>query len=458
MRVNLLLLFSALWMLTFTDASAQDQPVMVDRVVAVVGNQTIKESDIQNAYADYEEQGLPLNDSLRGIILESLLVKKLMLAQAVKDSITVSEAEINGEIDRRLRYFIMQFGSQKKFEEFYGKTTDAFRFELHDRVKELIMIQKMEGQITQNITVTPADIKAYYASIFADSLPFINAEVEVGQIVIKPTINPELKEYARMELESIRQRVVTGKLDFCVAASTYSKDPGSQFNCGKYENIRRGTFVPAFDAVCFSMKENEISEVFETEYGFHFVQLLARRGEEVDIRHILYEVPVTTEDVKKSKVRLDSIMKFVRLDSLTFCEAAAKFSDDADSKYSCGLILNPYTGTTKIEVNMLGDLDPNPEFPLLVSQMKPGSYSAPHAMATRDGKQAYRVLYLKSRSEPHKANLKDDYQLIQDMALQAKQEKAINEWVKKKLPNTYIRISEDHRHHQFKYPWLNYLK
>ncbi|GAB4135792.1 MAG: peptidylprolyl isomerase [Bacteroidia bacterium] len=437
-------------------AVAQDKGKTVDRVVAVVGNQIVKESDIENAYTqNYQESGIPFSDSLRGVILDELLFRKLLIAQAKKDSLSVSESEINGELDRRMRYYIMQFGSQKKFEEFYGKTVDAFKFELHDEVEELLLAQKMQGTIVSGAAISPVEVKTYYNHNI-DSMPFINSEVEVGQIVMKPTVNSELKEYAKAELEGIRQRVITGKMDFCAAAATYSKDPGSKFNCGQYDNVRRGTFVPEFDAVCFSLKEGEISDVFETEYGFHFVQLTSRKGEEVTIRHILYEIPIAPDDLKKAKVRLDSVMLKVRQDSLKFCEAAAKFSSDDDSKYACGLLINPLTGTTKIDVELLGQIDMNPEFPIMVNQMKPGAYSAAHQMVTKDGKAAYRVLWLKSRSEPHKANLKDDYQMIQDMALEEKQNKMVDAWVRKKLEVTYIKISDDYKHYQFRFPWLQY--
>lgn len=431
---------------------------MVDRIVAVVGSQIIKESDIENAFQEYKAEGYLMSDSLRGAILEELMLRKLLVQQAIHDSIEVSDADVDNEIDRRMRYYIAQLGSEEAFEKFYGKTVEAYKFELRGDIRELLLVQRMQSQIVGGVTVSPQDVRDFFNSIPPDSLPLVPSEVEVGQIVTVPPVNPELKEFTRMELEDIRQRIIKGTLDWCIAASTYTDDPGSKLTCGKYENIRRGTFVPEFDAVCFKLKEGEVSEIFETDYGFHFVKLISRKGEEVTIQHILKAIPTDPADLQKAKLRLDSIMKFVRLDSLTFCEAAAKFSSDEQSKFACGLILNPLTGTSKIDMDLLGQIDPNPDFPIIVGQLKVGQYSAPHPCYTMDGKQAYRVLWLKSRSEPHKANLKDDYQLIQDMALQKKQEEKMREWVLSKLPHVYIRIADDYRHYKFKYPWVDYIK
>jgi peptidyl-prolyl cis-trans isomerase SurA len=437
---------------------AQNDGQTVDRIVGVVGNQIVKESDIENAFQQYKSEGLSLTDSLRGAIFDELLFKKLLVSGAVHDSLDVTESEITGETDRRMRYFLTQFKSDKEFEQFYGKTTDAFKFELHDEVKELLLAQKMQSKIIANVAVSPADVNKFYNGQPHDSLPFINSEVELGQIVIVPPVNQELKEYTRQSLEDIRQRVLKGQLKFCDAVLAYSEDPGSKMNCGQYENVRRGTFVPEFDAVCFSLKEGETSEVFETPYGFHFVQLIKRMGEEVTIRHILKTIPTAPEDLKKCKQKLDTVLRSILKDSTTFCAAAAKYSMDNDTKYNCGLFQNPETGISRIDVDLLGQLDPDPQFPLLVNQMKVGDVSGPFPCVTRDGKQGYRILYLRLRTKPHRANLEDDYQLIQDMALQEKQKIAVEAWVRKRLSTTYVRIDDNYKKFTFNYPWLEYIK
>ncbi len=456
---NIQKLFCVLAIIVSTvKVSAQGAGDIVDRIIGVVGNQIVKESEVQDAYQQYKTANIPLTDSLRGAIYDQLMFKKLLVSQANHDSLVVTESEITSETDRRMRYFLTQFKSDKEFETFYGKTVDAFKFELHDQVKELLLAQKMQGKITSEITVSPSEVQEYFNKQIPDSLPYINAEVELGQIIIVPPVNEILKEYTRKNLEDIRQRVLKGELKFCDAVRLYTEDPSSKDNCGTYENVRRGTFVPEFDAICFSLKEGETSQVFETDYGFHFVQLISRKGEEVSIRHILKTIPSSPEDLKKCKNKLDSILILIRKDSTTFCKAAAKYSMDDDTKYNCGLFMNPETGISRIDVDLLGQLDPDPQFPLMVNQMKVGSISSAMPAVTRYGKQGYRILYLRSRTEPHRANLKDDYQMIQDMALQEKQNAAVEAWVKKRLATTYVRVADDYKNYHFQYPWLQFIK
>jgi peptidyl-prolyl cis-trans isomerase SurA len=426
----------------------------IDHIIGVVGSQVVKFSDMENAKLQFTDAGFKMSDSLIGAIYDQLMFKKLLVSQAQRDSVTVSESEITAETDRRMRYFMSQFKSDKEFIEFYGKTPDAFKFELHDEVRELLLAQRMQGTITSDISVSPADVTAFYHSMPADSFPFINAQVELAQIIIVPPVNPEIKAYIKESLEGIRQDVLKGRISFCDAALAYSEDPGSKYNCGTYENIRRGTFVPEFDAVSFRLKEGETSEVFETPYGYHFLQVMARRGEEVTMRHILRTIPSAPEDLKKCKTKLDSVLLLIRRDSITFCAAAAKYSMDDETKYNCGLFINPETGMSRIDVEFLGQLDPDPQFPLFVNQMSVGQISSPQPCVTRDGKQGYRILYLRTRTLPHRANLKDDYQLIQDMALEVKQRNAVNAWVKKRLATTYVRVSPGYQRYPFEFPWL----
>jgi peptidyl-prolyl cis-trans isomerase SurA len=433
---------------------AQTTGNVVDRVIGVVGDQMVKESDVEEAFRQLNTTGAVLNDSLRGVLFDQLMLKKLLIAQANHDSLTVTETEIDDETDRRMRYFLNNFKSDADFETFYGKSVDAFKFELHDQVKDLLLAQKMQSKVISGITVSPSDVSIYFNKQIADSLPLINAEVEIGQIVIVPPVNAEIKEYTRASLEDIRQRVISGKLKFCDAVAAYTEDPGSKANCGIYENVRRGTFVPEFDAVAFSTPEGQISEVFETPYGFHFLKVIQRKGEEVTVQHILKSIPASPDDLKASKYKLDSIKVLLAHDSMTWCEAAAKFSDDADTKYNCGLLVDPSTGNTKIDVDYLGDLDPDPQFPLLVNSMKVGDISAPQPCVTKDGKQGYRIIWLKSKTLPHRANLKDDYQLIQDNALQEKQNAALDAWVRKKLLTTYVRVAPDYQKYKYHYGWL----
>lgn len=433
---------------------AQPKPGVVDRVVAVVGSGMIKESEVENALLQYQHIDSTLGDHSRGAVLEELMLEKMMVSQAKRDSIKVTDAEVDQEIDRRMRFYLQQFGSEKDFEAFYGKSVEAFKIELNDKVRDQLLAQKMKQKVTGDIQVSPSEVLQYFNAIPLDSLPYINAEIEAGQVVIKPTVNPELKEYTKQQLIKLRGRIMKGEIDFCTAAASYSQDPGSANNCGKYEHVTRGMFVPEFDAVMFRMKEGEISDVVETPFGYHIIELLARRGEEVDIRHILMMPPVTPADMNKAKDKLDSIANLIAIDSMTFCQAAAKFSQDDDTKYNCGLLMNPATGSTHIETADLSQVDPNPNFLLLINDMKVGEVSKPVPMQTRDAHQAYRIVYLKGRTTPHVASLKEDYQRIQDAALQTKQNKALHDWVMKRMPSTYVRINDDYLKYSYTYPWI----
>lgn len=446
---NILLLFCYLIM---TVLYGQQKEIIVDRVIAVVGDNIVKQSELESQYIQYVKQGEDVDENSRCRMLEEILYQKLLVAQAKKDSVDISESQVESELERRLRYYIAQFGSEENFESFYGKTIDQFKTELRDDIRDLLLAQNIQSKITDKIAVTPAEVKAYFDKIPPDSLPFINAEIEIGQIVKKPPVTAEAKLEAKNKISKLRERVLKGE-SFSSLAVLYSEDPGSAKNGGEYKNIQRGTFVPEFDAVSFSMKENGISEVFETDYGFHFMQLISRRGEFVDIRHILIAPKVTNDDLVLAKVKLDSIYTLIKIDTLTFEEAAAKYSDDDDSKNSGGLIVNPATGTTKFEMDEIGQLDPSLVF--TIDKMQQGDIAKPAVMMTKDAKQAFRILYLKSRTLPHRANLKDDYQKIQNAALEEKKQKAINEWIAKKLQSTYVKLEADYKGCKFDNKWVN---
>jgi peptidyl-prolyl cis-trans isomerase SurA len=424
---------------------------VIDRVVAVVGGNIVLESEIEAQYNQYLGMGYKTGHQTRCTILEDIMYQKLLLAQAAHDSLKVTESQVDQEIERKLQYYIKQFGSVEKFEQYNGKSVEAFKADIREKQKEYLLSQQMQGKITGEMTVSPNEVFAYFNALPVDSVPYINSEIEIGQIVRRPGINPELKQYARQRIDDVRKKVVSGEMDFCAAAAAYSDDPGSKMTCGFYKSIQRGQFVPEFEAVAFHLKPNEISEVFETEYGFHFVQMIERRGDEIDVRHILVTVQSAPTDLLKAKATLDSVRRILQIDTLKFCEAAAKYSDDKDTKNACGLLVNPQTGTTLFEMDLLGQIDPAILFTL--DNMKPGEISDPVLMQTRDAKQAYRILYLKKRTLPHKANLKEDFPKIQEAALAQKQQKVIKEWVNRKLKTTYASIAEDYLTCKFENDW-----
>jgi peptidyl-prolyl cis-trans isomerase SurA len=447
-----IVLAGCLMLAAFFAKAQQGGEQMIDRVIAVVGKHIVKQSELESQYMQYITQpGAEMTTDIRCRMLEELLYQKLLLAQAEKDSIVISDDQVNSEIDRRLRYYIGQFGSQEKFEQFYGKTTEQFRDDLQDDVRNLLKAQTMQSRIAGDISVSPAEVKAFYSSIPQDSLPFINAEVEIGQIIKKAPVSAEMKEYAREKLEGIRNDIMAGK-DFGTMANLYSMDPGSNKNGGCYNNIQRGQFVPEWDAMAFSLKPGEVSPVFETVYGYFILKVKQRRGEFVDACSILIIPETTVSDLDKAREQLDSLYTMLQRDSISFSDAAGKFSDDELTKNSGGLMVDPETGSTRIEMSKISQIDPTIVF--TIDKMKPGQMTPPSLTQTYDGKQAYRIVYLKSRTEPHRLNLKDDYQLIQNMAIQEKQEKLIDEWIGRRLGSTYVRISDDFRSCRFDNNWV----
>ena len=438
------------FLLLLHDVSVSQQNV-VDKVIAVVGNTIITKSQLESQFLQYSarnEKNTP--QKIKCKILEQLMFQKLLLTQAQKDSINISDGQVEQELDRRIKYFISQFGSEQKFVEFYSKSVEDFKSEMKDDIRDLLLSQKMQSKITEEVSVSPSEVRAYYNAIPLDSLPFINEEVEIGQIIKKPNITVEAKRQAKEKLQGYRDQILKGK-DFAAFAALYSEDPGSASKGGEYDSLKRGVFVPEFEAVAFQLKPGEISQVFETNFGFHIIQLLARRGEEADLRHILITPKSSFNDLQKAKVYLDSIYKLIKHDSIAFREAASRFSDDEEGRQSGGLIINPMNGATKFEKAELGQFDPTLAF--TIDRMKTGEITEPTPTTMKDGKQAYRILLLKSRSEPHKANLKDDYIRIQGAALNEKQQKHIKSWMKKRISMTFVHIDDEFKTCKFDSNW-----
>jgi peptidyl-prolyl cis-trans isomerase SurA len=434
--------------------TASTQETVIDQVVGVVGGNIILQSEIDAQIQQMTTAQEIVNQETRCKLLEELLYQKLLLAQAQKDSLTVTEQQIEQEQDRRINYFIQQFGSEERFVSFYGKTVDDFKNDLKDNIRDLLLAQQMQGKITNDITITPNEVKNYFESIPEDSIQFINVEVEVGQIVKKPVITAEAKKEAKDKITSIRQRIMKGESSFSTMAALYSQDPGSASKGGLYEGIQRGQFVPEWDAWAFRMKPNEISEVFETMYGYFIVQLIQRRGDIVDARSLLVAPKIEPTDLLNAKLALDTIYeKINHNDSITFAAAAAKYSDDEETKNNGGLILNPYSGASRFQMDELGQMDQSVAF--AIDKLKVGDITKPMPFTTRDGKQAYHILYLKTRTTPHKMNLTDDYQKIQALALAKKQQDAIQTWVKKKASNTFVKITNDYKTCPFNNKWSN---
>jgi peptidyl-prolyl cis-trans isomerase SurA len=416
---------------------AQPQGKLIDQIIAVVGNHIVKQSDIDSQKRMMKNQMLEEGDTSEVNeceVLEDYVFQQLMLDQAKKDSIIVSEAQVESELDRRIRFFVMQIGSEKKLEEYYGKSIVQIKDEFRTSIKNQLLTGEIERKITGNLTVTPAEVKAFYNKFPTDSLPFVNAEVEIGQIVAMPQISKEAKLEAKEKLNALRERILKGE-KFNTLAVLYSEDPGSARKGGELGLVPRGTFVPEFEAAAYNLKPGEVSKIIETEFGYHVLQLIERRGDQINVRHILISPKIDGNDLFKAKQRLDTVYTILKTDTLGFAEAAMRYSDDDATKDNGGLIINPQTGTKRFEMNQI-----DPTLFFVVDKLKVGEFSEPQLFQMQGGKQAYRILYLKVRTEPHRANLKDDYQRLQDAALAFKKNEAIRKWVAKKMQSTYIRI------------------
>lgn len=412
---------------------------MVDGLVAVVGDKIILKSDVESEYANWLAQGNDADPDMKCIIIDQLLTNKLMLRQAELDSLTVGDEEIDGQIERRMRYFISMIGSREKLEEFYGKSILEIKDEFRPQIKEMLLAQKMQEKITANVTISPREVQAYFAKIPADSIPYFDAEIEIGQIVLFPEVGPVQKEFTIEKLNDIRNRILKGE-NFTTLALLYSEDPGSAKEGGSLGFFGRGEMVPEFEAVAFKLKPGEVSQVIRTKFGYHILQLVERRGDRVHCRHILIKPPVGNRELERARVRLDSIRKEIASGTIDFTAAVRKHSEDDESKQNGGMLMNDNTGSNSFTIDQL-----TPDVYFAIDKLKPGELSDPQPYAAADGSRGFRVFYLKSRTSPHQANLENDYARIQNAALSMKRIETVQTWFMKTKVKTYINIDEEYQ-------------
>lgn len=436
-------------LIPFRSHSQPGKQQVVDQVAAVVGNNIILLSDIEAQYQQFLSQTTLRGDDLRCRILDQLLLNKLLLHQAGVDSVEVTDDQVEQKINQNMSYYIQQIGSVEKLEKYYGKSITELKEEFRPMVRDQLLTQQMQSKITSGITASPSDVKSFFESIPPDSLPLINSEVEYSQIVKKVAVSAEEKRKSREEINKLRERIVGGE-EFSTLAILYSQDKESAKQGGELGFVNRGDLVPEFEAAAFRLKSlTEISPVIETQFGFHIIQLIERRGDKINCRHILLHPKVSAEDISNAQNTADSIAKLIRSGTLTFSEAAEKYSDDKDTKLNGGVVINQASGSSRFETDQL---DPTVLFQL--DKMEKGEISNPMITTTREGDQAYRILYLKSRSAPHRLNLKDDYQRLQELAQTDKQNNTLEQWRNKKKALTYIRISDDYKNCPVLTDWL----
>jgi len=422
---------------------------VLDKIIAVIGDEIVMHSDYVSQKAQALSSGYADSPELGCSIFENLLFENLLLHQAKLDSVVVSEAQIQSELDRRIQVFSERMQGVDNLEAFYGKSIAEIKAEFYSVIKDQMTIQTAQGSITQDFSLTPADVTDYFNGLDQDSLPYINSEVEISQILIKPIPSEEEIQRVKDQLNKIRENVLKGDKSFTTAAIVNSEDPGSASKGGDLGMAGKGRMVPEFEAIAYNLGEGEISQVFETEYGYHIMQMIERNGDLYNARHILIIPKIYAADLEKSKVRLNEIQEILEMDSLTFEEAALEYSEDEGTKHNNGTMINPSTGSVRFEMS---EIDPSMFF--IIDKLKVNETSEPVLIKSQNGKEAYRIVKLRYRSEPHKANLKDDYQLIQNMAEAEGSAQVVDEWIKDKIGNTYIKIGDDFKDCDFQNQWI----
>lgn len=440
--------FAVLAVLVMLGASLQAQPKYVDGIVAVLGRNIVLKSDVDQQYESQARQAPEGQAASKCEVFENLLLEKLLLHQAKIDSVTVSEDEVEMNIDRRINVFIQQIGSRQKLEQYYDKSIVEIKEEMTPLIRDQMVAQRMMQEIHSDIEITPSEVRAYYNEIPEDSLPLINAEVEYSEIVRYPEPTEKARQEAIERLEKLKERIEEGS-SFNTMAVLYSEDPGSAKKGGEYKGIQRGQFVKEFEAVAFNLEVGEISDPFRTEYGYHIVQLQMKRGQELDLRHILIKPKISPEQLSKAEDFLDSLRTVIQKDTLTFSEAARRYSNAEDSRLNGGKVVNPQTGDLRWET---GQLPKNIFYAL--EDLEQDSISEPVFFRNEEEREGYRLVRLLNRTKAHVANLTSDYQRVKESALEQKKQEALQDWVEDKLNSTYVRVNNENLNCEFQRSWV----
>lgn len=416
-------------------------PNYVDGVLVVVGNKVILRSEFETEKVQLA-RGTVLKDSQKQYcnLLEELIIQKLLLSQAEIDSLPLTDDQIEAEIDSRLRYFQRQAGSQAELEKYIGKTIPEYKEMMRPKMREQLLAQEMRNIITGVVKISPQEVKSFYDHIPQDSLPIISTEIEVAQLMIEPHISGESKAFAKAQLNDIRNRVIRGE-SFEKLARTYSMDPGSKAQSGLLPEFGRGEMVPAFERMAYKMKPDSISPVFESDFGFHLMKLIKRKGERIIAAHILIRPENTSDDYSTAMMRVDSVFQMLNDGKIKWCDAVKKYGTEDKTnrmtKGNCGFLVDEVTGLQKtIYENLSADVKKE------LDKLKPGQFSQPALSTTLDGRTVYRIIYLQTFIAPHQANLIQDYSRIQLEADAKKKGDAVSKWVEKYRRKTYIRIKD----------------
>lgn len=437
MKKNLLLiLFSFL----LTNVFAQPQKVIADKVIAVVGDKIVLKSDIDNSIIDMQRQGVDVPPNARCMALEQAMGVKALVLQAEKDSLPVTDEEVDADIDNQIRYFINMYGSKEELEKIAGKSVYQMKEDYRQGFRERKLAAAMRDKIVGDLHITPNEVEAYFNKIPKDSLPFYESQLQIGQVVIYPKANHDAEEYAIDQLKEFKTQIENGSKKFETLASLYSDDPGSKDKGGEYQiNRSEKQWDATFLAKAFSLKEGQVSNPFKTKFGYHIIQMESRNGDDALIRHILIIPQITPTEISAAKARMDSIRNELVTGQIQFGEAVSRYSDDDSHTFTGGNMMGK-DGSTFMTIDQL-----DKDVVLILKNLKPGDYSQPLQYTDERGKMGIRIVYLKSKSDPHRENLKDDYSKIAQNALEDKKSDALDKWFNDNIPSYYIMVDDDYK-------------
>ncbi len=444
MQIRLNRIYKVLIVLLLGSTQAIAQNNIADKIIAVVGNEVVLKSDVENRFLAMKAQGYAeKSKDLKSEILEDLLIQKLMLAQAQIDSVFVTDQEVEKTLNRKMEIYIQRIGSKEKLEKYFNKTIEQMKNDFREDTRAEGIKDKMIAKITKDIHVTPAEVREFYRTLKKDSLPTVPGEIQVQQIVRDPKISADERDRIRTKLRKLRDRIIKGE-SFGTLAVLYSEGPSAPKG-GELGYMARAELIPEYANVAFNLKSNKVSKIVETEYGFHIMQLIDRKGNHINVRQILLK-PVIAEKEKKAAIaKLDSITDLIKSKKMTFDEAAFYFSSDKNTRNNGGLLVNPKTASSKFRKDLLPSA-----ISKQVNKLKVGEISAPFEAITR-AKTTYKIVKIKSETPSHKANLADDWAIFKNMLKNKKKETVLNDWIKDKQMKTYIHLDDSYKNATFRF-------
>ncbi|HUM50210.1 MAG TPA: peptidylprolyl isomerase [Chitinophagales bacterium] len=431
-------LISLLFFLFVAQFAVKAENILLDKIDAIVNDKIILRSDIENQLDLLNLRGSDEQKN-RCQLLHQLIINKVLTTQAIRDSLPLAYEEVEDELTRKVNYFIGIAGSQEAFEEYYHKTVEQIKDDYRDDIREQMLSARMRNKITGETKVTPSEVKAYFEKLKKDSLPYFNATIELQQIVMKPKVSDEQRKAASDKVKGIAERLKAGE-SFELLANLYSEDISSAQNGGLLEMVPRGTFVREFEGAAFKLKAGEISDIVETPFGFHIIKMVERRGDNIQVQHILIRPQTTSKDAEYARMKLDSIREDILSEKITFLKAVKDFSQDEQSKNVGGSLLNNETGSTLLEVNKI-----DPSLFLLVDTLKIDAITPSIMYQTDDGTPAFRIVKLVSRTDAHIADIKVDYDKMQNAARADKEEEMLQKWFDKNLKKTYLMVTDEYK-------------